>query len=82
LGTVNFVSIEGGEPFLYYPIMVTAVKEAVNLGFQVEVLSNCYWATSPEDAIEWLLQIAETIDVKLSLSSDLYHGRKMGSRRR
>jgi MoaA/NifB/PqqE/SkfB family radical SAM enzyme len=74
LGTVNYVSIEGGEPFLYYPIMVKTVKEAVNLGFNVEILSNCYWATCPEDAKEWLLPIAEAKDIRLSLSSDLYHG--------
>jgi len=74
LGTVNYVSIEGGEPFLYYPVMVKAVKEAVNLGFRVEILSNCYWATCPEDAVEWLLSIAEADGVELSLSSDLYHG--------
>jgi len=74
LGTVNYVSIEGGEPFLYYPIMVKTVYEAVNLGFHVEILSNCYWAICPEDALEWLLPIAEAKDVELSLSSDLYHG--------
>jgi MoaA/NifB/PqqE/SkfB family radical SAM enzyme len=74
LGTVNFVAIEGGEPFLYYPIMVKTVEEAVNLGFHVEILSNCYWATCPEDAIEWLFPIAEAKNVELSLSSDLYHG--------
>jgi MoaA/NifB/PqqE/SkfB family radical SAM enzyme len=74
LGTVNYASIEGGEPFLYYPIMVKAAKEAVNLGFHVEILSNCYWATSKEDAIEWLHPIADARDVELSLSSDLYHG--------
>jgi hypothetical protein len=74
LGTVNYVSLEGGEPFLYYPIMVKTVKEAVNLGFHVEILSNCYWAASPEDALEWLFPIAEARNVELSLSSDLYHG--------
>jgi len=74
LETVDFVSIEGGEPFLYYPIMIKTVKEATSQGFQVEVLTNCYWATSPEDAVEWLLPISETKDVKLSFSSDLYHG--------
>jgi len=74
LGTVNYVAMEGGEPFLYYPIMVNAVREAVNLGFHVEILSNCYWATSPEDAVEWLIPIAEAKNVELSLSSDLYHG--------
>jgi len=74
LGTVDFVSIEGGEPFLYYPIMVKILKEAVNLGFNVEILSNCYWATCPEDAAEWLIPVAQAKNVKLSLSSDLYHG--------
>ena len=74
LGTVDYVSIEGGEPFLYYPIMVKTVEEAVNLGFHVEILSNCYWANCPEDAVEWLIPIAKAENVELGLSSDLYHG--------
>ncbi len=74
LETVNYIAIEGGEPFLYYPIMVKTVKEAVDLGFRVEILSNCYWATSSRDAVEWLSPMAETKNVELSLSSDLYHG--------
>jgi len=73
LGTVEYISIEGGEPFLFYPIMIKAMKEAVKLGFHVELLSNCYWATSVEDAVEWLLRVAETGNTQLSLSSDLYH---------
>jgi MoaA/NifB/PqqE/SkfB family radical SAM enzyme len=74
LGTVNHVAIEGGEPFLYYPIMVKTAEEAVALGFRVEILSNCYWATCPEDAVEWLTPIAKAKNVELSVSSDFYHG--------
>jgi MoaA/NifB/PqqE/SkfB family radical SAM enzyme len=74
LKSVNYVSIEGGEPFLYYPIMVKAIKESVKRGFHVEVLTNCYWATCKEDAIDWLLPMAEAGNVELTLSSDLYHG--------
>ena len=74
LKTVDYVSLEGGEPFLYYPIIVKTVEEAVRLGFHVEILSNCYWATCSEDAMEWLDPIAKLGNVKLSLSSDLYHG--------
>jgi MoaA/NifB/PqqE/SkfB family radical SAM enzyme len=76
LGTVNYIAVEGGEPFLYHPIMVRAVEEAVRLGFHVEILSNCYWASCPEDAVEWLLPIAKAKNVELTLSSDLYHGEK------
>ena len=54
--------------------MVKTVGEAVKLGFHVEILSNCYWATCPEDAAEWLFPITEAKNVELSLSSDLYHG--------
>jgi len=74
LGTVDSISLEGGEPFLFYPIMIRAMKEAARFGFRVEILSNCYWASCPEDAIEWLLPIAKAKNVELSLSSDLYHG--------
>ncbi len=74
LKTVTYVSFEGGEPFLFYPIMVKGVEEAAELGFHVEVLSNCYWASCVDDAVEWLLPIAKAGNVELTLSSDLYHG--------
>ena len=76
LGTVETVSIEGGEPFLYYPIMLKTARRAMELGFRVEILSNCYWATCVEDAQEWLIPFAEAKKVELTLSSDLYHGEK------
>jgi len=74
LETVDYISIEGGEPFLYYPLMIKAAEEAVNLGFRVEILSNCYWATCPEDALEWLSPITKAKNIELTLSSDPYHG--------
>ena len=73
LDTVEYISIEGGEPFLFYPIMLKTMREAVKLGFHVELLSNCYWATSVEDAVEWLFPVAETGNTELSISTDLFH---------
>jgi hypothetical protein len=74
LGTVTYVSVEGGEPFLHYPIMVRTVQEAVRRGFHVEVLTNCYWATCEENAEEWLAPLYLAENVQLTLSGDLYHG--------
>ena len=74
LGTVESVAIEGGEPFLYYPIMLRILKEAASLGFNLEILSNSYWATTHEDAIEWLRPISQVKGVELTVSSDPYHG--------
>ncbi|MEJ2077739.1 MAG: radical SAM protein [Acidobacteriota bacterium] len=70
--TVKWIYFEGGEPFLYYPVLVRGVAEAAIRGFSVGVVTNGYWATSREDAIEWLLPLAGKV-ADLSISSDLYH---------
>jgi len=74
LGTVEWAWFEGGEPFLYYPVMVKGITEAKAMGFKVGALSNAYWATCQEDAQEWLRPLAELGVADLGLSSDPYHG--------
>jgi len=72
LGTVEYIYFEGGEPFLYYAVLLQAVREAARLGFQVGLVSNAYWATNLEDAIEWLKPFIGLVQ-DLSVSSDLFH---------
>jgi hypothetical protein len=72
LGTVEWIYFEGGEPFLYYPILLQGVRTAADMGFQVGIVSNTYWATEEEDAMEWLKPLAGLVQ-DLSISSDLYH---------
>ena len=72
LGTVESIYFEGGEPFLYYGVLLAGVRLAARLGFAVGIVSNAYWATSVEDAVEWLRPFAGMIG-DLSVSSDLYH---------
>ena len=50
--TLEWIYFEGGEPFLYYPILLKGVQIAFGMGFQVGLVSNSYWANSVEDAIE------------------------------
>jgi len=70
--TVKSIYFEGGEPFLYYGVLLPAVREAVQRGFQVGIVSNSYWATSEEDALEWLRPLVGLVS-DLTVSSDLYH---------
>jgi len=77
LGTVDMVYFEGGEPFLFYPIMIQGLREAARPGFKRGIVTNSYWATSVEDAVQWLRPIAEIGVDDLSLSSDLFHGEAM-----
>ncbi|MBU0704489.1 MAG: radical SAM protein, partial [Chloroflexi bacterium] len=72
LGTVNSIYLEGGEPFLYYPVMVRAAREAAEIGFRVGIVTNDYWATTVEDAVEWLRPLAGIVQ-DLSISTDLFH---------
>ncbi len=71
-GTIEWIYFEGGEPFLYYPILLEAVKLAGEMGFKVGIVSNAYWATSDEDALHWLAPFAGLIQ-DLTASSDLFH---------
>jgi len=70
--TVDSIYFEGGEPFLYYPVMLKSVQEAAAAGFKVGMVTNSYWATDFEDAIEWLRPFVGLI-ADLSVSSDCYH---------
>ena len=72
LGTVKWIYFEGGEPFVYYAVLLKGIQEAASMGFQVGIVSNGYWATDVEDALEWLRPFAGLIQ-DLSISSDLYH---------
>lgn len=72
LGTVESIYYEGGEPFLYYPLLVRVVEEAWRMGFSVGVVSNAYWATTYEDALLWLEPLAGRL-ADLTVSSDRYH---------
>ncbi len=79
-GSVEWIYFEGGEPFLYYPLLVHGVESAAAMGFQVGLVSNGYWATSPQDALAWLAPFQGLV-ADLSLSCDSYHGDEESARR-
>jgi MoaA/NifB/PqqE/SkfB family radical SAM enzyme len=72
LGTVEWFYFEGGEPFLYYPIMMLGAQEAAAMGFKVGLVSNGYWALEVEDAVEWLKPFSGLVQ-DLSISTDIFH---------
>jgi MoaA/NifB/PqqE/SkfB family radical SAM enzyme len=72
-GGVEMVFFEGGEPFLYYQTMLWGLRAAKEVGFKRGIVTNAYWATSVEDAKEWLAPIVEIGVSALSISDDAYH---------
>ncbi len=72
---VEWIYFEGGEPFLYYAVLVKGVHRAAEMGFSVGIVSNAYWAVSVSDALEWLQPFAGRL-ANLTVSSDLFHCEK------
>lgn len=69
---LEWIYFEGGEPFLYYPILLRGAQMATAMGFHVGIVTNAYWATSEPDALAWLRPFADLIE-DLTISSDRYH---------
>jgi MoaA/NifB/PqqE/SkfB family radical SAM enzyme len=72
-GHIEWIYFEGGEPFLYYQTLLWGLRAAKNLGFKRGIVTNAYWATSVEDAKEWLIPISQIGVSDLSISDDAYH---------
>ena len=72
LGGIEWIFFEGGEPFLFYPLLRKSVHLAARKGFRVGLVSNGYWATGIREAKEALRPFRGEVQ-DLSISSDLYH---------
>jgi hypothetical protein len=73
IGTVNMVYFEGGEPTLYYPLLLESVKRAHHYGLEVGIVSNAYLALAEEDARLWLEPLVEAGLSVLAVSDDEFH---------
>ena len=73
IGTVQIIYFEGGEPFLFYPIMVEGIRRAGEMGFKAGIVSNGYWSTWVEDAQVWLNQLLDLGISDLSVNDDALH---------
>ncbi|MBD3401645.1 radical SAM protein [candidate division GN15 bacterium] len=72
-GTIDTVYFEGGEPFLYYPLMLEGIFMAHSRGIKVGIVTNGYWGTSEEDAELWLRPLVGLGIHDLSISDDKFH---------
>ena len=71
--TVRSVGFEGGEPFLFYPLLLEAVRYAAGNGFGTAIQTNTYWAADKQDAQLWLGPLAEAGLDRLEVSDDAFH---------
>jgi MoaA/NifB/PqqE/SkfB family radical SAM enzyme len=82
VGTIEWVFFEGGEPFLYYPILLDGVRAASALGFHVGVVTNGYWATTTDDARAWLEPLAGRLESLSASTDELHYGERLSAESR
>ncbi len=73
LPAMEKIIFEGGEPFLYYPLLLEGLKEANSSGFETGVVTNGYWANSLEDVETWLKPLGAAGLASLSISTGYFH---------
>ena len=73
LGTIEWIYFEGGEPFLFFELLLWGAQQAQQRGFRVGIVSNAYWAENKEGATEKLRPFTGLVE-DLSISHDAYHG--------
>ena len=71
--TIETVCFEGGEPFLFYPLLLEGVRLAHDAGFRTAIETNTYWATAEEDAALWLGPLLSSHLSALEVSDDVFH---------
>lgn len=74
--SIRSVYFEGGEPFLYYPILLAGVRAAADRGYSVGIVTNGFWGTTVDDALEWLRPMAGAL-TDLWVSTDLLHSEQV-----
>ncbi|MCB2183123.1 MAG: 4Fe-4S cluster-binding domain-containing protein [Desulfobulbaceae bacterium] len=72
-GSVEWIYFEGGEPFLFFPLLVECIRQARGMDFKVGVVTNAYGAFTEEDAALWLKPLAEAGLSYMNISNDSLH---------
>lgn len=67
------ISFTGGEPFLEYNLLLELVEYATEKGFNVNLITNCFWANTKEIAIERLAVLKKKGLKRMNVSFDQFH---------
>jgi MoaA/NifB/PqqE/SkfB family radical SAM enzyme len=73
IDSIEWIYFEGGEAFLFYPLLLESIRDAASRGYRVGVVTNAYWADAEDDAKLWLEPLAELGVADFSVSDDAFH---------
>ena len=71
--TISWLSITGGEPFLYPELVENLIKYSNDSGLKTEIVTNCFWAETREKAFKLLNRLKYAGLNVLNISVDDFH---------
>lgn len=71
--TVEWISISGGEPFLFPEMLKQIILSASRKGLYTECVTNCFWAKSEAATFKTLLPLKDAGLNVLNISTDDFH---------
>lgn len=73
IDTIRSVCFEGGEPTMFYPLLLEGVRMANAEGYEVGIVTNAFFATTEEDAALWLAPLKDLKLSNIAISDDPLH---------
>jgi MoaA/NifB/PqqE/SkfB family radical SAM enzyme len=70
---IKTISLTGGEPFLCFEKMLKICQYASQLGLEVNVLTNCFWAKSEGTTTKKLRKLKNSGLGKITINADEFH---------
>lgn len=73
VGGVRWVFFEGGEPMIYFALLIEGIKLATAKGLSTALTTNGFWITSVRDIIPYLKQLRDAGLTAIQISCDELH---------
>ena len=73
ISTMEWISISGGEPFLFPEMLKEIISSAAKAGLHTECVTNCFWAETETAAVKTLQTLKHAGLEVLNISADDFH---------
>gem|GEM_PF-3462079 len=73
LTSIQSIALTGGEPFSRFRLLSRVVAACHDLGMDVNITTNAYWATDTRRIAARLQLLSDTGRISLTTSTDLFH---------
>ena len=79
INSVEWIFLNGGEPFMRFPQMLNCIKKIVQLGFNTGIVTNGFFARTEDCALRFLRPLQQLGVSEVRISNDSYHYKSTGT---